>query len=307
MHLYVAVTDEDQVRCLRRQPALDEVNFWRPAGNRRFRALAPGEPFLFKLHRPHHAIVGGGFFATSSLLPVSVVWDAFGEKNGAESLPTMRRRIERYRRTPPAPRADSTVGCIVLQQPFFFDEADWLPAPADFSPAIVQGKLYDLASGPGQALWQAVRLRLRTSLPGDEAEPQMAMFGEPTLIRPRLGRGTFRVLVIDAYRRRCAASGERALPLLDVVHVKPHEAGGQNALGNGLLLRTDLGRLFTRGYLTVGADHRLRVSRRLADDWGGGELYLALDGQELRLPADERARPRPELLAWHRETVFRGE
>lgn len=306
MKLFIAVTDEDQVRCLRRQTALDEVNFWQPAGNRRFRALAPGEPFLFKLHHPADAIVGGGFFATSSLLPVSVVWDAFGEKNGAESLPVMRRRIERYRRTPPDPHADHAVGCIVLQQPFFFDEADWLPAPADFSPAIVQGKLYDLGSRAGQALWQSVRLRLHTSLPGDEAEPQMAMFGEPALIRPRLGVGTFRVLVIDAYRRRCAASGERTLPLLDVVHVKPPAAGGLNVLGNGLLLRTDLARLFARGYLAVGDDRRLMMSPRLAADWGGGEPYLALDGRELRLPADERARPRPELLAWHRDTVYRG-
>jgi putative restriction endonuclease len=306
MNLYVALTDEEQVRCLRRQPALDEANFWQPAGNRRFRALAPGEPFLFKLHRPHDAIVGGGFFATASLLPVSAVWDAFGGKNGAESLPAMRGRIERYRPGPPDPRADYTVGCIVLQQPFFFDEADWIKAPADFSPAIVQGKRYDLARGAGQALWQAVRQRLRTSLPGDEAEPQMAMFGEPTLIRPRLGLGTFRVLVLDAYRRRCAASGERTLPLLDVVHVKPPEEGGQNVLGNGLLLRADLARLFARGYLAVDAEGRLVVSRRLADDWGGGEPYLPLAGRELYLPADERARPRPELLAWHRATVFRG-
>ena len=307
MNLYVAVTDEDQVRCLRRQPALDEANFWQPAGNRRFRALAPGEPFLFKLHRPADAVVGGGFFATSSLLPVSVVWDAFGEKNGAESLPTMRRRIEHYRPGPPDPHADYTVGCIVLQQPFFFDEADWIPAPADFSPAIVQGKTYDLDSGSGQQLWQAVRMRLHTSLPGDEAEPQMAMFGEPALIRPRLGLGTFRVLVIDAYRRRCAATGERALPLLDAVHVKPPAEGGQNVLGNGLLLRTDLARLFSRGYLGVDDEHRLRVSGRLAAEWGGGEPYLALDGRPLRLPADERARPRPELLAWHLETVFRAD
>jgi len=306
MKLYVAVTDEESIRCLRRQTALDEVNFWRPAGNRRFRALAPGEPFLFKLHHPHDAVVGGGFFATSSLLPVSVVWEAFGEKNGAESLPTMRRRIERYRRAAPDPRADYTVGCIVLQQPFFFDEADWIPAPADFSPAIVQGKTYDLDSRPGQALWQAVRLRLYTSLPGDEVDPQMAMFGGPVLIRPRLGLGTFRVLVVDAYRRRCAATGERTLPLLDVAHVKPPAEGGQNVLGNGLLLRTDLARLFAQGYLTVGADLRLQVSGRLAADWGGGEPYLPLAGRELRLPADERARPRSELLAWHRETVFRG-
>ena len=40
------------------------------------------EPFLFKLHAPENYIVGGGFFATSSLLPASLAWQAFGVKNG---------------------------------------------------------------------------------------------------------------------------------------------------------------------------------------------------------------------------------
>jgi len=36
------------------------VNFWQPSGKQQFRALAPGELFLFKLHSPDNFIVGGG-------------------------------------------------------------------------------------------------------------------------------------------------------------------------------------------------------------------------------------------------------
>jgi len=36
------------------QPGIDEVNFWQPGGTGWFRALGPQEPFLFKLHAPHH-------------------------------------------------------------------------------------------------------------------------------------------------------------------------------------------------------------------------------------------------------------
>ena len=39
-----------------------------------FRALSLGQPFPFKLHHPENAIVGGGFFATYSPLPVSLAW-----------------------------------------------------------------------------------------------------------------------------------------------------------------------------------------------------------------------------------------
>ncbi len=43
--------------------AVDEVNFWQPGGNRLFRTLQIGEPFLFKLHSPDNFIVSGGFFS----------------------------------------------------------------------------------------------------------------------------------------------------------------------------------------------------------------------------------------------------
>jgi hypothetical protein len=40
-----------------------------------------------------------------------------------------------------------------------------------------------------------------------EAEPGRT-FGEPILVRPRLGQGAFRVLVTETYERRCAITGE---------------------------------------------------------------------------------------------------
>ena len=57
--LVVAVTDGDWFDHLRMLPYLAEVNFWSPS-DRTFRALTPGELFLFKLHAPRNFIVGGG-------------------------------------------------------------------------------------------------------------------------------------------------------------------------------------------------------------------------------------------------------
>jgi putative restriction endonuclease len=62
INLVVAVTDNDWFEMLRKQPNLSEVNFWAPSAAN-FRALQPGEMFLFKLHAPRNAIVGGGIFA----------------------------------------------------------------------------------------------------------------------------------------------------------------------------------------------------------------------------------------------------
>ena len=54
MRLFVGVTDSDWFELLAAQPRLEDVNFWQPGGNRIFRKLNPGEPFLFKLHSPYN-------------------------------------------------------------------------------------------------------------------------------------------------------------------------------------------------------------------------------------------------------------
>lgn len=69
--LVVAVTDTDWFNLLRRQELLTEVNFWAPSVTN-FRALQPGELFLFKLHAPVNKIVGGGVFAYATTLPLSL-------------------------------------------------------------------------------------------------------------------------------------------------------------------------------------------------------------------------------------------
>ena len=98
INLVVAVTDDDWFEFLRQRTNLTEINFWAPSAAP-FRALKPGELFLFKLHAPRNVIVGGGVFAYANTLPCSLAWAAFGEANGAQSAREMRARIAYYRRT----------------------------------------------------------------------------------------------------------------------------------------------------------------------------------------------------------------
>ena len=139
----------------------------------------------------------------------------------------------------------------MLAQPFFFDELDWIPIPKDFKLNTVVGKTYDTREGEGRGLWERVAALLRTLQPLAVAEPQSEMFGEPVLVRPRLGQGSFRVLVTDTYRRRCAVTGEKALPVLEAAHIQLVAEGGQHQIANGLLLRSDIHTLFDRGYISV--------------------------------------------------------
>lgn len=289
---------------LREQPNLSEVNFWAPS-SANFRALTPGELFLFKLHAPRNVIVGGGIFAYANTLPCSLAWEAFGEANGAISARDMRSRILHYRRADASDRSDFNIGCRILTQPFFFDEGDWLPVPASWSPNIVSFKTYNTDTPEGLALWEAVNDRLNSPRALGLAEPA-ARFGEPHLIRPRLGQGTFRILVTDIYQRRCAVSGERTLPALEAAHIKPYSDGGNHEAPNGLLLRRDIHSLFDAGYVTVTPDLHFEVSRRIREEFENGRHYYALHGQPISVPAEVMQRPDPIALTWHNDNCFKG-
>jgi len=300
---FVGITDWDWFELLRRQPALEEVNFWQPSGSRQFRALKPGELFLFKLHSPRNYIVGGGLFAHSSLLPISLAWEAFGIANGAVDFMQMRARVERYRRQGHDQSTDYTVGCILLEQPFFLNENQWIPVPADWSPNIVQGRSYGLTAEPGLTLWTQLQAAIGTPL---EIREEGARYGPPTLSFPRLGQGSFRVLVTDSYDRRCAITNERTLPALDAAHIKPFSADGEHRVQNGLLMRRDLHALFDRGYLTVTPGLALEVSRRIREEFENGRDYYRLHGNLIRSPANPLHRPSVEYLQWHNQNVYRG-
>lgn len=307
---YIGVTDNDWFTFLSRQPGIDEVNFWQPAGRNQFRSLLPGEPFFFKLHSPENYIAGGAFYAHSSILPVSLAWQAFQDKNGADSYLKMRNLIEKRRKVI-SRFEDYKIGCIILTQPFFFPREQWIPIPADFSLNIVQGKTYDLTQGQGLNLWEQVQERLaHVGLGPLSEEPKIGDptvgYGSPALILPRLGQGSFRVMVTDAYQRRCAITREKTLPALEAAHIKPYSESGPHKVENGLLLRSDIHRLFDSGYVTVTSDHRFEVSKRIKEEFDNGEQYRRFHGQMIHMPPTPHFKPSPEFLNWHNENVFRG-
>ena len=302
---YVGVTDRKWFDLLRSQPGIDEVNFWQPSGGRNFRAIRPGELFLFKLHRPDDFIVGGGIFAHFSLLPISLAWEAFQNGNGALDLFEMRTRVEKYRRVPPSAHDDYTIGCILLEQPFFLPREQWIPIPQDWSPNIVQGKTYDLTVEPGRTIWTKLQMHQESTTSSVVRETEAA-FGEPVLVQPRLGQGAFRILITDGYERRCAFTGERTLPALDAAHIRPFSEIKQHRLDNGLLLRKDLHALFDRGYVTVTPKLHIEVSKRIKEEFENGREYYRLHGQEMRPPAARHMHPSSNSLAWHNENIFKS-
>lgn len=300
MKLWVGVTDRNWFEFLRaRQP--EEVNFWQPSARRRAAVLDAGAPFLFKLHAPHNFIVGGGFFVRYSALPARLAWEAFGVNNGVADYEALRRRVEQYRVG--ALVGDPEIGCNVLNRPFFWPRDAWIAMPADRAPNIVQGKGYASSEPAGARLWSAVMERQQPV--AAEQVGESPRFGADYLTHARLGQGAFRVLVTDAYQRRCAITGERTLPVLEAAHIRPYAESGPHLVSNGLLLRSDLHTLFDRGYITVTDELRVQVSRRIREEFANGREYYRHHGQPLMVtPGSPHERPAPDFLRWHSESRF---
>jgi len=302
---YIANTDYDWYQFLSDQPQLDEVNFWQPSGGRVFRAVPTGSPFFFKLKSPHYKIAGFGYFARHSVEPAWYAWEAFGAANGAPDFATMRERIERLRRAPSDRSGAYNIGCIMIAQPTFFKIGEWIDQPKDFHRAIQQGATYDLTEGEGKRIWEECLLRARGKDVGP-AQAAASRFGAPTLVMPRLGQGIFRIGVTDAYGRACAVTAEHSLPALEAAHILPYSEGGEHQVSNGLLLRSDIHRLFDKGYVTVTPDYRFSVSKRLKEDFDNGRSYHPFDKKPIHIPESSGERPDTKLLAWHNTQRFLG-
>jgi putative restriction endonuclease len=298
LRAFFAVTDPGWLRTLAESGAT-EVNFWQP---RPTAVRHPaGTPWIFKV-RGTDRIAGFGFFSYWTIMPLAVAWETFGQANGAQSYGEMVRSVTALRH---GDDVDDRVGCVVLSDVVLLDQTEWIAAPADWKPNIVRGAGYDMSLGEGARVWS--QLRALTA-----AEPlQSPTFsvpgglGAPTLAPPRRGQGAFRLMVMDAYDRRCAITGERTLPALEAAHIRPFSEHQKHEVRNGILMRSDLHRLYDLGLVTVKPDFTFHVSRTIARDYANGKIYYALDGTTISTPSNFEAKPDPDALAWHAAERFR--
>ncbi len=303
MQGYVGNTDHGWYTHLLQQPHLEEVNFWLPGEHQGFGAIPHGAPFFFKLKAPHDAIVGFGQFSRFEWMPIWLAWEVFGEANGMSSEEEL---VARLARLHPGKRVTDRIGCVFIAFPVFFPPDQWVHRPDDWRKNAVRGLRYDLSVGEGRRIWDECTETAAGPSSWVEKSVERDRYGAPVVVHPRLGQGSFRFAVLDAYGGACAVTTEHSLPVLDAAHIRPYARGGKHGVSNGLPLRKDLHRLFDLGYLTVRCDRGLAVSRRLRDDYANGRTYYALEGQRLVSPASDEALPSRDVLEWHRDSVFLG-
>lgn len=308
MEPYVAVTNPEWFFNLRAAAGptgiLDEVNFWNPSG-KPLKQFQAGDPVYFRLKAPYGKIAGYGFFASFGALRMAEAWEFFGAKNGcADPF-----ELERLTRRSLADR----IGCTILREVVLRPDERFL---------AWGGAEGWVGAGPqrGKTERDTARVsRLLAEIEYDHvnvpdelrAEPFHPLDADERVLRlaksvQRVGQGAFRTRLLDAYGRRCAITGEHTEIVLDAAHIQPYLGPLSNHVQNGLLLTKEFHALFDAGYVTISPDHRVRVSRRLREDWQNGHRYYPHDGQRMEVPKFREALPSAEALEWHGSRVFKN-
>lgn len=314
MKFYLGVTDNNWYNYLSNINP-EDINFWQPSGTVNFKVLTSGAPFLFKLKSPFNAIGGIGFFSSHTFLPINIAWDTFRNRNGCQTFEEFSRMILNYRND--KGNTNPNIGCIVLTNPIFFKKEDWIPTPSDWGNSIVQGKSYHTDEGIGKEIWLQVETLLQkylavNSVPENKSqfmleEPTSPVYGKSVLTKVRVGQGAFRVLVTNAYSRKCAITGEKTLPVLEAAHIKPYAESGPHFTANGILLRSDMHKLFDTGYITVTNDYKVEVSAKIREEFQNGREYYQYHGKDLFiLPKREVDRPNERYIEWHNSNIYKG-
>lgn len=244
MRFWLGVTDNRWFRHVSAS-ASPEVNFWQPSARPPFTGLPEGTLFLFKLKSPNHHVVGGGRFVRYTRLPLISAWAVFEQQNGTSSLAELKSLIASHRRETTS--LDTEIGCTVLTDVFYLPPERWIDVGARFHRSIMVGKTYEETEPVGASLLADLE-RATGGLKVAEIDSPDERFGRPFLQRARLGQGSFRTLVIDAYQRQCAITGEHTLPVLEAAHILPFADHGPHHVSNGLLLRSDFHKLSTQGW-----------------------------------------------------------
>lgn len=153
-----------------------------------------------------------------------------------------------------------------------------------------------LARALPNALWESFAARTAALPRATEAE---------RLVVQRVGQDLFRDGLLDYWEGRCAVTGLAVPGLLRASHIKPWADCDVDVerldVFNGLLLAAHLDAAFDGGFITVGDDGRVIVSKRLDEE---ARVLLGLDRPVRARGITEGHRG---YLPWHRERVFRDD
>lgn len=185
----------------------------------------------------------------------------------------------------PAERNDLT---LVLIDTWFADKTEQIRRSLSFNAFT---DLRDRLLATGGKLYQPEDL---------EAEDE-----QTSLVRD----GAFRRIVTSVYEHRCAFCGLQVLnalgqTIVDAAHIMPFSQFYDDRISNGLSLCKNHHWAFDRFWFSLNDDCTIVVDEKLREVSPHATPMQEFQGRPLLLPANAQFHPRPDAIAWHRQTFI---
>ena len=267
-------------------------------------SLDPGSLILlFKTNDERNYIVGGGYFLGWKSMSIDQAWDLFGVHNGAYNLEDMIQDVIAR-----GGNKDSELSLAMLVHTFMFDVQDYVHVPDELCNFFSCKHVFTLPlDGPYGRYLHTQVIEHRDNYISSEGGDWQGMYYAASHRNCKSYVAEFNARVLNAYDFRCALSGVRARPVLEVANIQPFYDFKFQKSSNGVVLRSDLFQLFKLGYITFvyNEDNTslvAKVSKTVRTAYG--EDYMRFDGKELILPKQRECWPEPQYVKWHNKNCF---
>ncbi len=116
----------------------------------------------------------------------------------------------------------------------------------------------------------------------------------------REGQSKFRAELLNVYNRKCAMTDCDVEAALDAAHISPYLGTKSNYIANGLLLRSDIHKLFDQYLISINPNtNRIVISSNLLNT-----CYEELNQKIVKFPQYLYFHPSRQVLEWHYKTFL---
>lgn len=151
---------------------------------------------------------------------------------------------------------------------------------------------------------------LKTLEQGKNLEESIKVYGadEVRKAKVRINQSFFRTCVLTAYDCSCCITGLSTGELLIASHIKPWRicsADEKTNPNNGLCLNALHDKAFDKGFITIGTDYKIHISRDITDVYSGKTIekyFYCYEGNTITLP--EKFIPNKSFLEYHNDVIF---
>lgn len=128
------------------------------------------------------------------------------------------------------------------------------------------------------------------------------------IIKQRVNQSFFRSTILSSYNLKCCITGLSISDFLVASHIIPWTRDDKNRLNphNGLCLNSIHDKAFDKGFFTVTADYKIKISKYFDDykkDNAVKDLFLKYENQSITLP--DKFSPSKEFLDYHHKNIFK--